>query len=188
VAYDPVSDRIIGWTTGRTIYSYDPDANAWTQHSASGADPGAPEGNGTYGRFRYCPNKNVFVVYNDVDKNVFIYRHTADTSAPQWYLDYLENASVTAGPERPGKTASVITASPNPFKSQAVISIGKKLQVTSCKLSIFDINGKKLETCNLQLSTCNSFSWNASGLPAGIYIARARAGNRIYSKALFLQK
>jgi hypothetical protein len=49
---------------------------------------------GTYGRFRYVPSKNVFVVVNDIDEDVYIYRLSAggtppptDSSAPAAITD-----------------------------------------------------------------------------------------------------
>jgi hypothetical protein len=85
---------------------------------------------------------------------------------------------------RPG----TVECRPNPFKARAVISIKGKLQVASCKFSIFDVNGKQLETCNLQLETSNTLSWNASGLPAGVYLLKCRAGNRTVTRRLVLMK
>ena len=41
---------------------------------------GPANGNGTYGRFRYVPSLNVFVVVSGVDENVFVYR--LDNVAP----------------------------------------------------------------------------------------------------------
>ena len=37
-------------------------------------DPGPQTTLGTYGRWRYVPSKNVFIVVTSVDKNVFVYR------------------------------------------------------------------------------------------------------------------
>lgn len=88
--YDPVTETFIAWGGGPTIYSLDIDALTWTSFAPSGGDPGAESLNSTYGRFRYVPNKNVFVVVNAVDHNVFIYKHTPDAAAPQWYLDLLQ--------------------------------------------------------------------------------------------------
>src|SRR6185436_1420746 len=38
--------------------------------------------NGTFGRFRYVPSRNVFIVVNAIDANVFLYRYTAGAGAP----------------------------------------------------------------------------------------------------------
>lgn len=37
-------------------------------------DPGQPATNGTYGRFRYSPNRRVLVLVNDTQQNVAIYK------------------------------------------------------------------------------------------------------------------
>ena len=31
---------------------------------------------GTYGRWRYIPRVNAFILVNDVDENVYFYKHT----------------------------------------------------------------------------------------------------------------
>jgi hypothetical protein len=102
------------------------------------------------------------------------------------YPDYANMTAAVQGRPQMAERDVEIYASPNPFKSRVVITIGKELQVTSYKLSIFGINGKQLETCNSKLATRNSFSWNASGLPAGVYIVKLKAGAKTYTKRLTL--
>ncbi len=69
--YDPVADRIVGWAGG-PVYSLDPDTGAWTAHNA----PGAPKPTevGVYGRWRYVPSLDAFVVATDVDENVHFFK------------------------------------------------------------------------------------------------------------------
>nr|WP_257458413.1 Ig-like domain-containing protein [Archangium lipolyticum] len=75
VDYDPVNDRIVAWKGGGDIYTLDIDTRVWTKHPALGTVvPGPANMNGTFGRFRYVPGLNVFVVVNTVDTNVFVYR------------------------------------------------------------------------------------------------------------------
>ncbi|MFP2929410.1 Ig-like domain-containing protein [Pyxidicoccus sp. 3LG] len=75
VDYDPVTDRIVAWKGNGDIYTLDLDTRVWTKHAAlSTVVPGPANMNGTYGRFRYVPGLNVFVVVNTVDTNVFVYR------------------------------------------------------------------------------------------------------------------
>ena len=69
--YDPVADRIVGWAGG-PVYSLDPDTGAWTARDAPGAPK--PTESGIYGRWRYVPSLDVFVVVTDVDENVHFYR------------------------------------------------------------------------------------------------------------------
>jgi hypothetical protein len=72
--YDPVSDRIIGWTekTPNVIYSLNMDTGVWTTTTYSGGP--APTGNGTYGRLRFSAESGVFVLMNKVDDNVKVLR------------------------------------------------------------------------------------------------------------------
>jgi hypothetical protein len=80
--YDPVSDRIVGWAGG-SPYLLDPATKAWTAGSATGA-PSAGT-NGIYGRWRYVPSVNAFVVVTDINDNVYFYKASAgggSTPAP----------------------------------------------------------------------------------------------------------
>lgn len=74
--FDLMTEKFIAWNGGKIVYSLDIDSKTWTKHTGTGADPGSPNSRGTFGRFRYIPSKNLFIVVNSVDKNVFFYRHT----------------------------------------------------------------------------------------------------------------
>lgn len=78
--FDPVVKKFVGWDGGTDVYTLDPDTWAWTKVSSAPSNtvnPGAPNSNGTYGRFRYIPSKNAYIVVNEVNKNVFFYKLTA---------------------------------------------------------------------------------------------------------------
>ncbi len=49
----------------------------WTELTASGDDPGPRASNGTYGRFRYSPARNVFIVVSGTTQNVFLWKPPA---------------------------------------------------------------------------------------------------------------
>lgn len=72
--YDPVADKCVGWSGGK-VYVLDLDKKTWEAKDA----PGAPEPThtGIFGRWRYAPSVNAFVVVTKADKNVFFYKHTA---------------------------------------------------------------------------------------------------------------
>jgi hypothetical protein len=74
-AYDGKADRIVAWA-GKGIYVLDMASKAWSVKGLTGGPAGQLE-NGTYGRFRYVPDDNVFVLANGVDANVWIYKLTA---------------------------------------------------------------------------------------------------------------
>ncbi len=77
VAYDPISDRIVAWTGGNTVYTLDPAATTkvWTPITYSGG-PGAAIAAGTYKRFAYSPSSNAFVVVNSVDSDAYALKLT----------------------------------------------------------------------------------------------------------------
>ena len=79
LAYDPVADRFVAWDGGADVYVLDWDAQTWTRITPAAANTVTPTGaatQGTFGRFRYSPSKNVFVVVNSVDQDVYMYRLT----------------------------------------------------------------------------------------------------------------
>jgi hypothetical protein len=73
--YDPVADAIVAWSGGPARV-LDLATKQWSTRSGAGAPAKAVE-NGTYGRFRYIRQYNVFVLVNEPDENVFFYKHTA---------------------------------------------------------------------------------------------------------------
>jgi hypothetical protein len=77
---------------------------------------------------------------------------------------------------------------PNPFHPATFIRLdsdrsgvhaGAPLQA-----AIYDVNGKVV----FKHAGKHALTWNAEGLPSGIYILNVYIGNKKYSKKLFLQK
>jgi hypothetical protein len=77
VAFDPKTGKLVCWAGGPTVYMLDPGTYTWTSRTTTGANTSPPSAavNGTFGRWRYVPTLNVFVVVNSVDGNLFVYRH-----------------------------------------------------------------------------------------------------------------
>lgn len=78
LVYDPLSDRIVGWNGGDTVYSLNMDTKVWTATTYSGG-PGAPTSTGTFNRWNYSPASGVFVLVNKMDQNGFTLRLTNGT-------------------------------------------------------------------------------------------------------------
>jgi hypothetical protein len=74
VDYDPVTDDLVAWVGGGA-WVLDLDTREWTQGTSTGAAE-VPSPRGTYGRWRYIPRANVFILVNSVDANVYFYKHT----------------------------------------------------------------------------------------------------------------
>jgi hypothetical protein len=72
VNYDPVADRVVVWDGG-AVQALDMDNKEWT---ALAVAPQEPYSVGTYGRFRYSPIENAYVVVNSAYENVLVYKLT----------------------------------------------------------------------------------------------------------------
>ena len=70
--YDPRQDRLVAWNGGDTLHILNADTAICTTLTIPGG-PVAPE-QGTYGRFAYSPQDDVFVTCNDIDTNCHILR------------------------------------------------------------------------------------------------------------------
>jgi hypothetical protein len=73
LAYDPATDRIVGWNGGDSVYSLDLETGIWTPITHQGG-PGPALRNGTFKRWGYSPASGVFVVVNEMMKNAFAFR------------------------------------------------------------------------------------------------------------------
>ncbi len=83
--YDPVLKKFVGWSGGSDIFILDPETWVWTRLSLTGgATPTAANSRGTYGRFRYVPSKNIYVVVNKANENVFILKLTDGSGSASW--------------------------------------------------------------------------------------------------------
>ncbi len=86
MVYDPVSDKFVAWQGGSDVYTLDPDTWVWTRIAPAAGNsviPTAENPGGTYGRFRYIPSKNAFIVVNKTSENVYFYKLSDAASAPQ---------------------------------------------------------------------------------------------------------
>jgi MYXO-CTERM domain-containing protein len=79
LAYDPTTDRIVGWAGG-AVYVLDIDAKVWTTYDP----PGAPEPTeqGIFGRFRYVPTVNAFILVTATDVDVHWFKLSSGGSLP----------------------------------------------------------------------------------------------------------
>ena len=75
-AYDEATDEFVAWPNGGAPRILDLTTLVWREGSAEGAPTSRTSG-GTYGRWRYLPEYNVFLLVNSVDENVFFYKHSA---------------------------------------------------------------------------------------------------------------
>lgn len=84
ITYDPVSDKIVAWHGGATVFTLNLDTWNWQRVSPAPTNtviPTQAPWQGTYKRWRYVPSKNAFIGVNSIDENVWIYKLSGD-SAP----------------------------------------------------------------------------------------------------------
>ena len=147
--YDPVADKIVGWNGG-AVYGLNPDTRVWTQYGSTGAP--TAEATGTYGRWRYVPSVNAYIVANSKDDNVHFFKLTAGGGT----------AITSAPPSRP----SWVSVFPNPARSFTRISFGVTAGV--CKASIHDIRGRQVAA--FPAIDGSSLVWRTDAIPAGVYL------------------
>src|SRR5699024_1158282 len=95
VAYDPVRDRIVAWcggdsrcasddagtaTTADQVYWLNPETLEWTVDQPPGG-PSWSQQRGTFGRWRYSPESDLFIAVNSADRNVWFYHPPSATAA-----------------------------------------------------------------------------------------------------------
>lgn len=83
--YVPVLDKFVAWANGADVYTLDADTWHWTKHPPAASNhvvPGPAQQWGTFGRFRYVPSHNLFILCSSVKQNVFLYRLTGDKPNP----------------------------------------------------------------------------------------------------------
>jgi len=174
LAYDPVTGKILAWSSGQDIYSLDVPSKVWTKMTSGGANPGQTSSVGTYGHFRYSPLKNVFMVVNSTAANVFIYRHTAGTG--------MIEAKALAWKER------AISAYPNPFHPSTLLSVDPGKSAQKATMQIFDTRGRMVETLfkDRLLTGRTEIRWEPRDNAGGAFVARLMLGKKCVTKKLFL--
>jgi hypothetical protein len=79
--YDPVIDKFVAWSGGANVFVLDIERRTWTKRPPAPTNrviPTPAAVRGTFGRFRYIPSKNVYVVVNSIYENVYFYKLAPD--------------------------------------------------------------------------------------------------------------
>jgi hypothetical protein len=86
-------------------------------------------------------------------------------------------------------TGPVLRVYPNPFNQAVKIMVRRSAYgVRRVSLQIYDIRGKMIKDFTPYASriTPYAYTWTPSRLPAGLYLVRARTGNRVLERKLLL--
>jgi hypothetical protein len=146
--YDPVLDKFVAWRSGANFYLLDPVTWKWeTRTPASGNKvvPGKADKTGTYGRFRYIPSLNAYIVVNSTRKNVFIGRLSDRTQQPipQRFISELKGKDTALL-----KWVAVQVAKWPRTKAQSVLKTALQHQKTTGAADIIKILETALEIIN----------------------------------------
>ncbi|NND64701.1 MAG: hypothetical protein HKM24_01945 [Gammaproteobacteria bacterium] len=94
LTYDSATDQYVLWKGGSNVYTIDPETFQDAAVSAAPTNtvtPTAPNPQGTYGRFRYVPTKNVFILVNATNENVYFYKLSAGAGSPAPSINFSAN-------------------------------------------------------------------------------------------------
>jgi hypothetical protein len=170
--YDPVSDKIVAYNAGK-VYVLDMDTKVWTMNQPAGG-PLNNTSNGTYGRWRYAPDVNAFVLAVDVDSSVYFYKLTAGSA--------VEKTSPAIG------SSLRLSVTPNPFSRSTALAIsGIPGEIGTAGLSIYNMQGKLIEDLTSRIVD-GVATWDAGKTSGGIYVAVLKAGSRTISRKCLLFK
>jgi len=180
--YDSKANQIVGWSGSGGVYALNMTTKVWTQKSGTGA-PTSSCGNGTYGRFHYIPEDNVFVLcnanesYMDGYQDVWFYKNTAGggTSADKTALR-LSNPAF-------------LSAHPNPFGRAAALSFSLD-HATTVSLRLFDLSGRMVKELlkGNQSSGSHEVLLDGAECAPGIYLCKLIAEGRESTTRLSLIK
>jgi hypothetical protein len=141
--YDPVSDRIVAYGGGDTVYSLNLSTNTWTTATYSGG-PGPAHETGTHGRWRYSAVSGIFIAINSASSNAYAFRITAGTGG---------GGDTTAPTVPTGLTANPISA--------AQVSLNWNASTDGV-----GVTGYRLFRNNSQIATPTGTSYTDTGLSA----------------------
>ncbi|MBL8025441.1 MAG: T9SS type A sorting domain-containing protein [Fibrobacteres bacterium] len=181
--WDPIINKFVSWSGGANVYILDQTTHAFTKLSPAASNkviPTAAAAQGTYGRFRYSPKSNVYVVVNSKDENVFIYR-LADK------LTNMESISAKS-------LKSNLSITPNPFNGTAAITFSLAGINLNSKLEIFSSDGRLVKYVALKnqnglfIHKWNAVDKNGALLPNGLYLVRITSAGAIYQNKAVLAR
>lgn len=150
------------YPTGKYMI-YDAAANTLKQMIPTGNNP-AVTGYETMAFYHKGLNAFVFYQSRPNPGRMWVYRYKRIDAAQIEQLHSFSKAVVS------------VTVSPNPFNSMTAISISQRQVFGKIACRVYDMNGRMVKDFGALTST--RFSWDADGLPGGIYTISVRTGDR----------
>jgi hypothetical protein len=167
----PSLDRYLTVELGQT-WVFDPNSNSWSQVTTSGT---APPDIGMY--MAYDKGNNVIVCFDGSGPDFYVMRYDSGTNAVE---------------KGRGNRELEISVNPNPFNTATRIAVRGPASA-NLRVRIYDISGELIKEyvkilVDPRHGSRESFVWDASGLPCGVYIIKAKTGQRTYRRKLVLQR
>jgi len=173
IDYDQKADKYLGIFNDGVMFIADPDSLVWKRKATSGGptNTGWIFGN----RWCYIAEYNVFFcMTNDANKNVWFYKHTANSSSgSEIYTKSINNGNICIAPIPVSNNATVIIA---------LNSKEKKLN----KLQLLDVMGKVVANLNYTKHSLKSYiaSISSENLVPGTYYVKATTDKGIIVKKI----
>ncbi|MBL8027950.1 MAG: T9SS type A sorting domain-containing protein [Fibrobacteres bacterium] len=130
---------------------------------------------GQWDKFAYIPEANCFVAIVAINQNAWLFKPPSGWNA---------SGGSTEGELTNTKTSlATITAYPMPFNPIVNINIAGARKLDH--IVIYNVTGAPVAKLS---SKTNVFQWNATKMPAGVYIASCNIEDRKYAKRIYLAK
>ncbi|OGJ84630.1 MAG: hypothetical protein A2268_11440 [Candidatus Raymondbacteria bacterium RifOxyA12_full_50_37] len=174
-----LGNRAMGDVQPSSFVAYNwPAPVGTTDHSVSGA----------------CFDEQTRIMYVYVSKSIDRTQYGASPVIHAYYVKADSSAGSEAACSGSSGSEPEILASPNPFNPAVMIFVGASrniesniASVTPLRLAIYAPNGRFVTDVTSKLVN-GRVLWDASRMPSGIYIVKARAGKRVLTKAITLVK
>jgi hypothetical protein len=180
VTCDPVTGEVLVLTDNGSFYALDPGTNEWKKQSSAGV--AVFQHGGANINFTVCGAINTYGVtvwckYASSTGKVFLHKRAEMSNLIK---DYGVDKNIS----------SALLASPNPFHQVTTLRLNHKVDKKhSLKIKIFNLKGVLVDILTPELRVLHSgITWNAAGLPSGIYVVRWTMEHKIYKKQLILMK
>ncbi|MBR9699919.1 hypothetical protein GOV09_05670, partial [Candidatus Woesearchaeota archaeon] len=175
--YDYTTGKMVGWLGGTDVYELDLDTHTWSKIPASITNtitPTNPTGNGVYGRWRYDPSKNVFIVVNEIDENVFVYK-LSDAAPVQSCMPEDVNNDGTVGigdlveiaRDFGGSSVSADVNNDNIVDLKDIVQVARKFgQIAACECieGLSRPCGTNEGICEMGVESCLNGAWSGECL------------------------
>jgi hypothetical protein len=115
-------------------------------------------------------------IHSGSAKYAYLYRHTVPSSVGQTFIT-------------PSKAGPVLDISPSPVHTSARISITNINDTRGLHLGVYDLGGRLIQDLTkVRARLGNGITWNASCLPAGLYLLKARTGKGTFTRRMLIMR